>query len=1254
MATEKVELHSENSGIRRATGVTKFHDAGYYGERVKMGTGEDWDINKYNPDDLVQIPFGNGDGWGNFSGGHGSKTAATFFQVAPKSQLYQLSKVFGARTGKNCYCGFEDYCLEVIEKENLLGMFCSFDQICDKYLSEKYTTLLDQLGTFKYVVSAGNEYGEDYNELMECESIFGIGACYVSGSSFKPESFTSRCEYVDFSAPDRQTTKFAGKADTVIEYGKNSGTSFSAPWFLGQIALLDDYFIDKTGKPLSYKAVFEFVKDNVTDIDEEGFDTTSGHGVFVLPEPSSIVLENYQDQTTDTPLTPPEEDTEDTEIKYPAIYRVVSDNTSYDLGTYVCVTVGGDPFMTVVGPATKIDGYWTAMDDGLESIIHADCLEYVCRFIGEIIPKDEWPSPDIPDMSTYAEFDHFRYSSGVTVDVIPHASIKKLDFMKCNDPKETISSLYSRLSDKPQIIINGGLFNMSSGINIMSFIDEGKEQNYQNNFEGMGIKSNDVTTLVHGVDKDGDWKDFMSAYPMLVREGKAVETYDKATELDYAAARQAIGVKADGSLIIVTVDQVGAMRFDDLAKIFVDYGAYYAMNLDGGGSVYKMIGGQVANDPSENRAVDNAFLVYLNNADVKIELPAIYQVAVSSQLRIRSEPNTDSETLGYMNNGRRIIVSDFPATGWARMSTNIDLSEGEEPIEGYCSADWIVYIGPYEEETPEEPDTPDVEVPTYVTPGIYKNSSSEQLRVRCMPNSSADTIGYVQPGDEVFVYATDVGWAKIAFEFKNDIVDTIYGFCMMEYLEFVRTPDEDDDPNKPDEPETPVEPEEPDEGEDEPEEETPAGPDIVEYGVYEIVTDEAGIPVYDPYTEEVCGSVDDGERVVVVGITYDDNGKPESITVIAELDDNSGSYMMAMMKLNGSFNLDPVDANTIGDNFAIDFPTSVYIVDKACATAYTYNSDDGSYTPLTKYPIGEFLYQTGETDITNNMICLTQNIASGTEMYFNLDDVIKIGGVFDEDMFGNSEDRSTPGIFVVVASTDDRLNGLLEGDAVYVTSIKSGEATIAGDVNFGTNGWIEVDHYDEPITVYADCLLFVTDYEEPADTKPEEPENPDEGETTPEIPSEGNINDFDKTYLYEVTAEDGAIASLGEVTKVLPKGAIFGSRKYADLDNGRVLMIDLLNMDSVPEGTNPEEYMGLWVWRDDCEFYEVLDDLPDMIDTYDDLTDLNDEERAAVEKVVNAGIMIGRTSTEFAPLSDMTRVEVAMALSRLIEYLEGK
>lgn len=213
-------------------------------------------------------------------------------------------------------------------------------------------------------------------------------------------------------------------------------------------------------------------------------------------------------------------------------------------------------------------------------------------------------------LTDYKPFQTVKINSYTQLDIVPHSPIKAVAFEKCADPKETLGSYYSNKEKKPQIIINGGLFNMSTGHNVMSFVCDGKEQNYQNGFAGMGVIGSDPAKLVYGTDKARKWKYFMTAYPMLVINGKANTVYGNASNLNYLTLRSAVGVREDGTLLILTVDKPG-MTFAEMAKIFVEYDAQYAMNLDGGGSVRKMHENKVVNAPIENRPVDNVFCVYL-------------------------------------------------------------------------------------------------------------------------------------------------------------------------------------------------------------------------------------------------------------------------------------------------------------------------------------------------------------------------------------------------------------------------------------------------------------------------------------------------------------------------------------------------------------------------------------------------------------------------------------------------------------------
>ena len=213
-------------------------------------------------------------------------------------------------------------------------------------------------------------------------------------------------------------------------------------------------------------------------------------------------------------------------------------------------------------------------------------------------------------MNEYRNFQTVRVNEYTQLDIIPIESIDEIRFVKLAEPTEMLEHYYNRAEKKPNIMVNGGLFNMKSGHNVMSFVFMYEEQNYKNNFEGMGTVWNGAQTLIYGKDTSHEWRDFMTAYPMLVINGKANKDYGNAKNLNYKTARTAVGVREDGSILILTVDAPG-MTFEQMTAIFLQYRAFYAMNLDGGGSVRKLHNGKVVNNPSENRKVDNAFCVYL-------------------------------------------------------------------------------------------------------------------------------------------------------------------------------------------------------------------------------------------------------------------------------------------------------------------------------------------------------------------------------------------------------------------------------------------------------------------------------------------------------------------------------------------------------------------------------------------------------------------------------------------------------------------
>lgn len=213
-------------------------------------------------------------------------------------------------------------------------------------------------------------------------------------------------------------------------------------------------------------------------------------------------------------------------------------------------------------------------------------------------------------MNEYMAFQTVYVNEYTQLDIIPFDSIQEVRFCKLAEPTEMLEHYYNRAENKPNIMVNGGLFDMKTGHNVMSFVSMYTEQNYKNGFVGMGTTCYKAQTLQYGKDNEKEWRDFMTAYPMLVIDGKANKEYGNAKTLNYRTARTAIGVTETGNVLVLTVDKPG-MTFEQMTAIFLQYHVVYAMNLDGGGSVRKLHNGKVVNNPSENRKVDSAFCVYL-------------------------------------------------------------------------------------------------------------------------------------------------------------------------------------------------------------------------------------------------------------------------------------------------------------------------------------------------------------------------------------------------------------------------------------------------------------------------------------------------------------------------------------------------------------------------------------------------------------------------------------------------------------------
>ena len=211
-------------------------------------------------------------------------------------------------------------------------------------------------------------------------------------------------------------------------------------------------------------------------------------------------------------------------------------------------------------------------------------------------------------------YKHPKYSY-VDISQIKIEDIEQIDIARCKDPTQTLESFYKDSSLKPNLLINGGLFYMKEGTPILTLYDEGKLYNEEAWLKtGIGIIGD--KELQYGELRDGhNYRDFISAYPMFIIDKKANKiTY--ATELNYRANRQILAWNSN-FIFIISITGKG-MNYSEIQTMLLNFKSEigeeieYAGNLDGGGSVRKLIDGEPVVTLISNRPVDNVLAIYLN------------------------------------------------------------------------------------------------------------------------------------------------------------------------------------------------------------------------------------------------------------------------------------------------------------------------------------------------------------------------------------------------------------------------------------------------------------------------------------------------------------------------------------------------------------------------------------------------------------------------------------------------------------------
>lgn len=194
------------------------------------------------------------------------------------------------------------------------------------------------------------------------------------------------------------------------------------------------------------------------------------------------------------------------------------------------------------------------------------------------------------------------------------------------DKKELIKTSAFAKKYNATTVINGTFFDMKNGGSVdflkvndtiinVTRLDKNNKRNFH---QEAAVVINDQQIAIKKWDGSDIWENSLSDKNVMV-SGPLLILNDKTEQLDSISfnkarhPRSAIGIRPDGSVLLLTVDgrqsQSAGMSLFELAKIMRWLGCSSAINLDGGGSTALWAKGYgengVVNHPSDNKKWDH-------------------------------------------------------------------------------------------------------------------------------------------------------------------------------------------------------------------------------------------------------------------------------------------------------------------------------------------------------------------------------------------------------------------------------------------------------------------------------------------------------------------------------------------------------------------------------------------------------------------------------------------------------------------------
>ncbi len=245
---------------------------------------------------------------------------------------------------------------------------------------------------------------------------------------------------------------------------------------------------------------------------------------------------------------------------------------------------------------------------------------------------------------------------GGRIYAIPLADIEYIGYFYGAKGNEEIKSANKRISKElgraPDFLMNAELFDFDTRKASSDVVSDGVNVRLT---ESYGIAFPDNKTAVFSYKNNVGARDYIGAYPTLVRNGK--EEKQIPDGIGGRRGRTALGIGGEKLYVALIPDTNGA-TLPELRKRFIANGVENAINLDGGGSTqfYAPEGNYFS-----GRRVRGFIGIWTRGGERR-------RVNVRTSLNVRSGPGMLNKRVGRLYNGD--IVSVIEESGaWSKIST---------------------------------------------------------------------------------------------------------------------------------------------------------------------------------------------------------------------------------------------------------------------------------------------------------------------------------------------------------------------------------------------------------------------------------------------------------------------------------------------------------------------------------------------------------------------------------------------------------